>query len=1274
MIDTLSLQVVGLDALAARLHQEGLAQSLSVGRVETVLGRCGEAGSRKPLPSSAALVTVDGAVAWIPAPFRPGVPEQGEAPVYQVGEVDYVLPTIRLLERQNEPSYLALSEWILDAFTVWKFQTTGRGGERVTVLDRLKAGARDLSPEGVVVVIAEVIRLALLGSRPADDHWAASLALGLRLPSSRWGGFPSWLRHLSHRSELAEAVARRQLLTIALDKNGLPRESRKSVHRIQPSSYDDRGIDPVHTPEDKKIRFVGYLGMGVGIKDRRLVLPENCPVHLSASTTRIPFARFDAPRRLLIAAKMQTQAVQLHEGSVGAPLVRVNDSGPDPPGVNLRVGYLAWKGLNHEDAWVLSHSAALKLCTNSVEVQSVLVPALDLAPDILVHEGQSIHRGQPLLQRRVSPALLAPNMKGLVLRQMVLEKEESPTSKASGVLSKIEVWNLATGEGVPSEYLMPTGTASNYRMVVRFHIRQNLQLEIGDKLANRHGHKGIVGRILPDQEMPRWRGEPLDALIDPVSVLNRSSWGQVYETLLGGLLYQVNSSRPLRVGPESGRDEILAAAREFGCNDAGQSLIEPPSVGDLWMREPCFAVAGVQWLMRDPKHAANTISGDLPKGYTGHRVRHSRMRLSELGTWAAWAHGLGLRPSANWTLSDGAKRLRDTLAAAGITLSLDASRGVLQLRLDDLSTVPPDHEGRPQMSTSGKRKKIVNAVKDGWDGQLADLVFGRSMYDFDMKELGGLRRQVAYISVPPLEIRRSQEGYDGHAHDHELTKRLAEVTRRAIDWHKQKRPKSKAKPQQLDRDLRAAISKLVRSAYEQTLGSGHRGYKHACMGQHLLCPQLHETGRAVAAPAGWSKDGMELGLDEVGLPAPIASAVLGFTNLRDDKHLLEICKGIRPRVWIKRDPVLHRWGLLGAEVRVVEGNAIRLPASLLRPLAADFDGDAIMVFHRVTGHDDAQPPLPSEVALDEVLNRGVFYPGKQYVYGIHLLQRREEMVRRLDEDLQREGAPPLPREEVAKTALEKWAREAALRSDASGKWWSLVERYALEALAEDPGMGLGLWEEATWNNREVVSCGAAKAEVFTSFGQGSEAFHAYRGESLAVYALNSIAQPSPRGEDMIEVVMVVGAKMKGKFGNVPRQFLYAAEKLDSAFVRDVHALSEMANQQVLSVKAGEGGLKFAAFKKHILGPLARGEDLSLEDMPSAIRAFLKEGLMEACQRIRMRVHTDVPAWLRWLRRPSVLGKILQESDGLIELPLEDPRVSPFLASGLGPTHKQKGEP
>jgi hypothetical protein len=77
-------------------------------------------------------------------------------------------------------------------------------------------------------------------------------------------------------------------------------------------------------------------------------------------------------------------------------------------------------------------------------------------------------------------------------------------------------------------------------------------------------------------------------------------------------------------------------------------------------------------------------------------------------------------------------------------------------------------------------------------------------------------------------------------------------------------------------------------------------------------------------------------------------------------------------------------------------------------------------------------------------------------------------------------------------------------------------------------------------------------------------------------------------------------------------------------------------------------------------PLLKGRELSPEEMPEEVRKFFDTpGIREACERIRQNVHTDVPGWLQWLRRPSKLGEVLKKY-GIIELPIDDPRVRPFL--------------
>jgi hypothetical protein len=250
-------------------------------------------------------------------------------------------------------------------------------------------------------------------------------------------------------------------------------------------------------------------------------------------------------------------------------------------------------------------------------------------------------------------------------------------------------------------------------------------------------------------------------------------------------------------------------------------------------------------------------------------------------------------------------------------------------------------------------------------------------------------------------------------------------------------------------------------------------------------------------------------------------------------------------------------------------------------MGCDYDGDTVTVFRDLPGGEGIGGP-PSRIAWDEVRNRPVFSPTKQYLYGLHLLHRSGEARVRLDAELRSAGAPGWPSVETARDALRGWLGEAAVHAERTGAWWGVVERHALEALAEDPGMGLGLHPPERIGGLDVVRCGAAKEDVFRNFVPGSETYHAYTGDSLGAF------RPGSARQDTIATVMAAAGASVGHFGNVPRRLLYSAKVVDQELVRLVHALSEAAYQRTLSVKTGGGPLNFRDFRRHILDPLLKG--------------------------------------------------------------------------------------
>jgi hypothetical protein len=329
-------------------------------------------------------------------------------------------------------------------------------------------------------------------------------------------------------------------------------------------------------------------------------------------------------------------------------------------------------------------------------------------------------------------------------------------------------------------------------------------------------------------------------------------------------------------------------------------------------------------------------------------------------------------------------------------------------------------------------------------------------------------------------------------------------------------------------------------------------------------------------------------------------------------------------------------------------------------MGADFDGDIVTVFRSIPYQSQDPPIPPSALAFDEVRKQPVFLPGKQYLYGLSRLIQVSSLRMELQKELRRHDAPAWPENMSCREGLLHWSKQAAESNSPRSDWWSIVEQCALRALSESPGMGLEMQPFTELQDLKVVEAKAVKEDVFTNVEAGSEAYQAYEGDSLAPYKTSHTAAA---GEDLIKTIMVSAAACTGNFGSVCRKLLYAAKNLTKEFVRDAQCLSEQAMQRVLSVKAGKKPLSYALFKKHILTPLLKAEVPDFMSLPNDLKdLFEPTEMQEACRRISANIYPDPPAWLKWLRRPRQLVRLLNGPKGCIELPIADPRVRPFLES------------
>jgi hypothetical protein len=1037
------------------------------------------------------------------------------------------------------------------------------------------------------------------------------------------------------------------------------------------------GIDPFHTSEGEPCRFQLHLGDGVEITPQQSLDAKLGEVALSPSTARLPVAGFNDPRRLLLASKAQVQAVALKERE--PPRIVTAREGPDPDGVNLRVGYLAWAGWNHEDAWVISDSAARKLTCVEKWAQTVAVSHFEEPynwRDYLA-KPSTRERGEPLITRRIDRAMLWLNWAEITrgkrrFETSAFELEEQPEDccKHDGSVNCIEIWEKADdgwrrirGSSKSAPVVAPEHFAAKYRQIIRFFLERELPLEVGDKLANRHGHKGVVGLILPDDRMPRWNGEPLEALIDPISVMNRANWGQLYESLAGAVA--AYEEREKAEVAERTAKEWQARFREvFTPGDFDCVKIDPPEEGWLASRpdsKPIHAIAGVQFIMRMPQHATDKVAV--------RRTNRRGMKVSVQSHFALWAHGRSGK-AAKAQLSEGAAELERVLRLAGIELKLTDARGgwatngeathltVCHFRLDK---DPPRnwHVFKPE--AQGQHRSVKE--------QLAEL--GPDHYvEFDppleLSRNGYPWKLVRWLPVVPYE--------DWNPREPERTPRYFEALAELVLAEQ-----SRNNPKR----THDAFRKLVWEALRHATGTSSKNAKRSLLRNQVQAFRRAYSGRAVITPSGLPSEDIHrqasdsdfeglfyvrspespLGIDEIGLPLRIYSvlrkSVTGSEANSDDPSV---------PTWITRHPVLHRWGFLPVHARAIEGiKAIRLPASLLDPLGGDFDGDEADVLAISDDHADIFSRLsPSAICRHDFHETNLFKPSKQYIYGLYLLEKDVALLREFQDELQSNGAPSWPDGQKNSdsdshvTSLDRWLNEVAVSEKRNGKWWAVLEKYALLALAADPGMGLLVpTKREDLLNLPVVQCGAAKGAIYgqdavpIADGRGSIQIRmvgaVLRGDSLTLHQ---------DGIDPIGSIMAKAHSLKEKFGGQIKHFVFRARTLNSKIAMAAQTLTEVLTQKALSVKTLDADLPdFNEFnyQKDRWRKVNRGIDATIEGVPETALKKLDEAFFSDNDPSAL-----LPKWGEWLDQPEKLPKLLADEKEL-RLPLDDLRVQPFVS-------------
>ncbi len=332
-------------------------------------------------------------------------------------------------------------------------------------------------------------------------------------------------------------------------------------------------------------------------------------------------------------------------------------------GKNALIGFMTWEGYNYEDAVLLnerlvrddvytslhieeySHEAReTKLGVEDItrEIPNVSEDAIkDLDADGIVRKGTEVRAGD-ILVGKVTPkgeTELTPEER--LLRAIFGEKarEVRDTSLRlphgeSGIVVDVRVFSRENGDE-----LQPGVTK-----VVRVYIAQKRKISVGDKMAGRHGNKGVVSRILPPEDMPFLAdGTPLDIVLNPLGVPSRMNIGQVLEVHLGYAAKKLGIKVMTPVFDGANESDIAELQKMAGISLTGKTTLYDGRTGEPFDNPVTVGVMyylKLHHLVDDKIHARSTGPYSLvTQQPLGGKAQFGGQRFGEMEVWALEAYG-----------------------------------------------------------------------------------------------------------------------------------------------------------------------------------------------------------------------------------------------------------------------------------------------------------------------------------------------------------------------------------------------------------------------------------------------------------------------------------------------------------------------------------------------------------------------------------------------------------------------------------------------------------
>ncbi len=332
-------------------------------------------------------------------------------------------------------------------------------------------------------------------------------------------------------------------------------------------------------------------------------------------------------------------------------------------GKNVLIGFMTWEGYNYEDAVLLNERLVKEDVYSSIHIEEYETEARDtklgceeITRDIpnvgddalrdldergIIRVGAEVRAGDILVGKVTPKGETELTAEERLLRAIFGEKarEVRDTSLRVphgeyGTIVDVKVFTRANGDE------MNPGV----NMVVRCYIARKRKISVGDKMAGRHGNKGVVSRILPQEDMPFLPdGTPLDIVLNPLGVPSRMNIGQVLEVHLGYAAKKLGWKVATPVFDGANENDIEETVKLAGLSPDGKSVLYDGRTGEKFDNPVTVGYVyflKLHHLVDDKIHARSTGPYSLvTQQPLGGKAQFGGQRFGEMEVWALEAYG-----------------------------------------------------------------------------------------------------------------------------------------------------------------------------------------------------------------------------------------------------------------------------------------------------------------------------------------------------------------------------------------------------------------------------------------------------------------------------------------------------------------------------------------------------------------------------------------------------------------------------------------------------------